>query len=219
MTKPLTEHEESVLQENFDLFGSNNTSNNAAPKLRKPRKRPAQTGATNTPLPLELLIDPEQPSNSPEAANQTPPPTTHKLTNSAPPHLNSPEKLLAVRATSANAAADQLSQLGINVINYSMEKRDPALKNVADALLDLELEFRIENQSLHWVLVDDERQEAQLLECNFIELVLTCAWFDGEKQKIRRLRGRAYIDACTELARQLSLKDQTRTLESATQNG
>ncbi len=212
MTKPLTENEASVLQENFDLFGSDNTSNNVALKTRKPRKKSTQTSTTNTPEPLELLTDTAQPTNNPEGVSQTPSQATHKSISSTPPTINSPEKLLAVRASSAHAAADQLSQLGINVINYSMEKRDPALKNVADALLDLELEFRIENQSLHWVLVDDERQEAQLLECNFIELVLTCAWFDGEKQKIRRLRGRAYIDACMNLARQLSLKDQTRTL-------
>lgn len=203
MTKPLTENEMSVLQENLDLFGGGIISKSTSPKTPKPRKKSTPLKTVKAPEPLELLtIDDPHHCNRVNATNAA----TRTVSTET---INSPEKLLAVRAPSANAAADQLSHQGINVVNYSMEKRDPALKNVADALFNMGLEFRRENQLLHWVLVNDQRREAQLLECSFIELVLTCAWFDDKKQKIRGLKGEAYINACTDLARQLDLKNQT----------
>ena len=93
-----------------------------------------------------------------------------------------------------------------------MEKRDPALKNLGEALLDLGLEYKLGSQTLHWLHLKSDQSSAEILQHNAFELVICGRWFEQEKHRIRRLKGIDYIDGCAKIAASLPLKNQARTL-------
>lgn len=257
MSKPLTNNELLVLQENLDLFGSPEdipapkTKKNS-PKTRK-RTAPTQKGRNSksnsivsqtsesttkaTPATADMLnalaevesqeikevqetTVPATPLKEPSTKEQ-PTPTIKTATESsifstsifetptpeAPieehDSASSPEKYLAVRAASSTAAKDLLENDGAHVINYALEKRDPALRNVSESLLDLGMEYRINNQTIHWLLIEDELSVEDHLSKPYVEIAFSSNWFEKEKERIRQLRGIAYLDACLEIAQKL----------------
>ncbi|MGH1371509.1 MAG: hypothetical protein ACRBBW_05710 [Cellvibrionaceae bacterium] len=184
MTTTLSNNELTVLDENLDLF----SDSSATPKPTKPRRRKKPRQTTNSKNESKVRATAAKPL----------PIATEKATCSPP---NTRSKLLAVRAKNSADALSKLGAKGSRVIDYAMEKRDPALKNFALALLDQGLEFRQDKQLLYWTLIDDERTTQDIENWEFVELAITQSWFEEEKRKIRELKGIAYIDACTKLAR------------------
>ena len=98
------------------------------------------------------------------------------------------------------------------MVNYHLEKRDPALRNFTDACLDLGLEYQIDGCNFYWFQIDDEHPVGFYQRFREIELVFTAQWFEEQKTRIRGLAGAEYIDACRELAAAMPLKDQTRDI-------
>ncbi len=90
-----------------------------------------------------------------------------------------------------------------------MEKREITLKNVADALLDRGLAHRVDQRHLYWVLSSSEIDAPTPEQQKLIEVSINKAWFDAQKRHIRRLKGIAYLDACTSIAQLIPLKSQS----------
>ncbi|WP_439134746.1 hypothetical protein [Pseudomaricurvus sp.] len=194
MSKPLTNNEIQVLQENLDLFGSplndadtqtSKTKRQTNSKARKPN-RAKQTTSHVEPATTDMLVEIEKATPIPDAK------ADYSLI-----------KYLAIRATSGSAAKERLENQGAQVINYALEKRDPALRNISDALLNLGLEYRLDNQTIHWVLIEDNLTTEEHRACSHTEIAFYADWFTEEKNRIRQLRGTAYLDACSLIAQKL----------------
>jgi hypothetical protein len=125
------------------------------------------------------------------------------------------EKYIAVRLKSIHHGEDRFSADACTIVNSRMEKREPALKNITDALFDLGVEYEIDSHALFWFLIDDD-QAADEHQCYAdIELAFEASWYDAEKARIRGYTGIHYYDACVELAKAFTLKDQTRLISDA----
>lgn len=120
------------------------------------------------------------------------------------------QKYVAVRLRSAQHGNVGFSLQKATVINYSLEKRDPALRNLTEALYTLGLEYKLGGCALHWFHIDDKREPEYYLNLREVEFAFTTEWFDGEKARIRGLAGFEYIDACADIAKSLTIKDQQR---------
>lgn len=257
MSKPLTNNELLVLQENLDLFGlpedipASKTKKNS-PKTKK-RTAATQKGRNNksnsivnqaaesstkaTPATTDMLNELAEvqsqeikevqettvPASRPKEQSAKEQPTSTIKTATEPSifeasifesplpetaieendSASSPEKYLAVRAASSTSAKELLENEGAHVINYALEKRDPALRNISDSLLDLGMEYRINNQTIHWLLIEDELCIEDHLSKPYVEIAFSSNWFEKEKERIRQLRGIAYLDACLEIAQKL----------------
>ncbi len=125
------------------------------------------------------------------------------------------EKYIAVRLKSIHHGEERFSTAGCTIVNSRMEKREPALKNITDALYDLGVDYEIDNHALFWFLIDDEQPVEEHLCYADIELVFEASWYDAEKARIRGYTGIHYYDACVELAKAFALKDQTRLISDA----
>ncbi|MYM62169.1 hypothetical protein [Pseudomaricurvus sp. HS19] len=117
-------------------------------------------------------------------------------------------QILGVRSSSAVQAREWLSGQGISIENYAIEKRDPALRNLAEALLDRGVEYRIEGRALEWFLVSSEQPSSELLLLPGVEVAFSVDWFESRKAHIRRLKGGDYIDACGAIADHLPLRQR-----------
>ncbi len=125
------------------------------------------------------------------------------------------EKYIAVRLKSIHHGEDRFSAEACTIVNSRMEKREPALKNITDALFDLGIEYEIDSHALFWFLIDDDQAVDELLCYADIELAFEASWYDAEKARIRGYTGIHYYDACVELAKAFTLKDQTRLISNA----
>lgn len=125
------------------------------------------------------------------------------------------EKYIAVRLRSIHHGEERFSAAGCTIVNSRMEKREPALKNITDALYDLGVEYEIDNHALFWFLIDDDQAVDERLCYADIELAFDASWYDAEKARIRGYTGIHYYDACVELAKAFTLKDQTRLISDA----
>lgn len=210
MTKSLSDNELTTLKENLDLFDPKHQNDAAIErKLKRKTQRPtpkktATTKSQTTTQSFEIF-DADCPKSDTAVNPKKPKPENPSETASLT--VDSSMKLLATRGKNAAEAASKLTARGVTVIDYSIDKRDPALRNFALALLDRGLEFRIEGQLVHWVLINDSRATTEIQQWKSIELAISQIWFDEEKRKIRELKGIAYIDACTKLAEHFDLKD------------
>ncbi len=223
MSKPLSHQEQHVLQDNFDLFAEpsnqdrsrNDTDKTVARSAKKPRTH-GRRKQNNEPAPkqpkkasAENRSDSAPHGNS-DAKNKRKP----KILGGLPPLDNlqpnkKGESYLGIRATSIETGVKQLENTGIAVDNYAMEKREITLKNVADALLDRGLAHRVDQRYLYWVLSSSEIDAPTPEQQKLIEVSINKAWFDAQKRHIRRLKGIAYLDACTSIARLIPLKGQS----------
>ena len=122
------------------------------------------------------------------------------------------EKYVAVRLRSQHHGQIGFSLQNANVINYALEKRDPALKNLAEALYEKGLEYSINGCNLYWFHIDDTREPSYYLNLREVEFAFTRKWFELEKARIRGYSGLQYIDACADIANNLTVKDQTRDI-------
>ncbi len=125
------------------------------------------------------------------------------------------EKYIAVRLKSIHHGEDRFSAEACSIVNSRMEKREPALKNITDALYDLGIEYEIDSHALFWFLIDDDQAVDEHLCYADIELAFEASWYDAEKARIRGYTGIHYYDACVELAKAFTLKDQTRLISDA----
>lgn len=222
MTKPLTHNEISVLEENFDLFGSPieqlpNLNDQPTNGLRHYAGKSAKADEKNSMSCGEDLfgptVAPTQPARpAPQQTIDAPAPTKTAAINTTE---ESSEKYFGLRASSTTKAKEILARYDISIINYALEKRDPALRNLSDALFDSGLEHQINRQSLYWFLIDDDRQCRQLFELGPVEITFCAQWFADQKKRIRPLRGADYINACADIASQFSIKDQQRNIDAA----
>lgn len=215
MTKPLSDNELTALEENLDLFDSRHqndaaTEHKPTPKTQRSIPTKAATAKSQITAKNFEIFDTDCPQTGMTKTSKESKPNPSPETRS--PVENTSLKLLAVRGKSACEAASKLSGKGATVVDYSIDKRDPALRNFALALLDRGLEFRLKEQLVHWVLINDNRPATEIEQWKSIELVISQIWFEEEKKKIRELKGIAYIDACTQLAECFDLKDQSRDL-------
>jgi hypothetical protein len=125
------------------------------------------------------------------------------------------QKYIAVRLKSVHHGLTGFSIQEAKVINYSLEKRDPALKNIMESLLELGLEFNIDGCGIYWFHIDDDRDLEFYRSLREVEFVFSTEWLDGKKAGIRGYSGMAYVDACTAIAKELSIKDQSRDIAYA----
>ncbi|BFM14796.1 hypothetical protein R50073_09790 [Maricurvus nonylphenolicus] len=125
------------------------------------------------------------------------------------------EKYVAIRLKSIHHGEERFSAKGCTIINSRMEKREPALKNITDALFDLGLDYEIDKHSLVWFLIDDDQSAEEHLCYVDIEVAFEACWYEAEKARIRGYTGIHYYDACVELAKGFTLKDQTRLISDA----
>ncbi|MAZ87699.1 MAG: hypothetical protein CL693_08635 [Cellvibrionaceae bacterium] len=225
MSKSLSHQEQHVLQDNFDLFGETTDKDKAQQKATKIKSPTTAKPPHRTPQKQNAGATAKQPENTTKRrpqkrtqANKKTPEKKHvpQTTDCAPAldQLHPNDKgisYLAIRASSADAGIKQLKELGVGIDNYAMDKREITLKNVADALLDRGLKYRIDQQTIHWVLSDSEIDTQTLKQQDWIELSINKAWFDAQKFRIRRLKGIAYLEACAMIAQQIALKNQTES--------
>lgn len=125
------------------------------------------------------------------------------------------EKYVAIRLKSIHHGEERFSAKGSTIVNSRMEKREPALKNITDALFDLGLDYEIDKHSLVWFLIDDDQAAEEHLCYVDIEIAFEASWYEAEKARIRGYTGIHYYDACVELAKGFTLKDQTRLISDA----
>ncbi len=125
------------------------------------------------------------------------------------------EKYIAVRLKSIHHGEDRFSASDCKIINSRMEKREPALKNITDALYDLGLDYEIDNHALFWFLIDDDQSVDNHRCYGDVEIAFEARWYDAEKARIRGYTGIHYYDACVELAKAFAVKDQTRLISAA----
>jgi len=122
------------------------------------------------------------------------------------------EKIILVRLKSFYHGKTGFDQQGADVINAGLEKRDPALRNINEALLDQGLVYEVDGCGLHWFLIDDDRDVDYYLGLNEVEIAFDAAWFDTQKARIRGYAGIRYYDACVAIAQSFPLKDQQRPI-------
>lgn len=121
-------------------------------------------------------------------------------------------KHIAVRLKSPHHGYAGFTVQKSTVLNSGLDKRDPALKNITEALYDNALEYRVDGCSLFWFQVDDEHSLDYYLNMNEVEIAFDSAWYEKEKARIRGFSGHRYYDACAELAKQWTLKAQDREI-------
>jgi hypothetical protein len=122
-------------------------------------------------------------------------------------------KHIALRLKKAHHADIGFSLKNANIINASLEKRDPALKNLIEGLHSRGLEFVVDGCSLYWFQIEDDRPPSFYFELNEVECVFESAWFESHKEKIRHMAGIKYYDASAGLAENFDIKDQSRRID------
>lgn len=100
-----------------------------------------------------------------------------------------------------------------DIVNSVLEKRDPALRNIIEALQDRGLAYSVDGCDLYWFQVDDERTPCYYQKMNEVEVVFSSEWFEKEKEKIRHYGGIKYYDACSNLVQEYEIKNQQRKIQ------
>lgn len=98
------------------------------------------------------------------------------------------------------------------VINANIEKRDPALKNLIEGLIDKGMEYTVDGCNLFWFQIDDNHPLEHYEPMNEVEVVFDSEWFENKKESFRHMSGMRYFDASAGLAEQFDLKDQHRKI-------
>ncbi|BFM16859.1 hypothetical protein R50073_30420 [Maricurvus nonylphenolicus] len=122
------------------------------------------------------------------------------------------QKYVAVRLKSVHHGLTGFAIQEAKVINYNLEKRDPALKNIIDALLEQGLEYTVNGCGIFWFHIDDERDLAFYESLREVEFAFSTEWLDSKKASIRGYTGMEYVDACAAIAKELTIKDQSRDI-------
>lgn len=102
---------------------------------------------------------------------------------------------------------------GASVIDYHIEKRDPALRNIHSAVVGSKLETEIDGCQVYWFLINTNNEQNGVdhyLNLNEVELCIPAADFTAFTQSIRGLKGVPYLDACDAFTESLPIKKQSR---------
>lgn len=99
-----------------------------------------------------------------------------------------------------------------SVVNSVLEKRDPALRNIIEALIHKGLAYTVDGCDLFWFQVEDQRTPEYYEQMNEVEVVFSSEWFEKEKEKIRHYGGAKYYDACSDLVKGYMIKNQERKI-------
>jgi len=98
------------------------------------------------------------------------------------------------------------------VINANIEKRDPALKNLIEGLINHGMDYTVDGCDLYWFQIDDEFPVSHYQPMNEVEVVFESEWFEQKKESFRHMSGMKYFDASAGLAADFALKDQNRKI-------
>lgn len=98
------------------------------------------------------------------------------------------------------------------VVNANIEKRDPALKNLIEGLIDQGLAYSVDGCDLFWFQIEDDYPASHYAPFNEVEVVFESAWFEAQKDSFRHMSGMKYFDASAGLAKQFTLKNQQREI-------
>ena len=123
---------------------------------------------------------------------------------------------IAVRLRSVYHGKAGFEFRGASVIDYHIEKRELALKNIHQALVPQKLAIDIDGCQVYWFLIDsqdEQKDKDYFLRFNEVELCIPVADFEVTKNAIRGLKGVAYLNACEDYAAQLRVKDQQRAIQ------
>lgn len=124
--------------------------------------------------------------------------------------------LIAVRLRSVYHGKTGFEFRGASIIDYHIEKRDTALKNIHQSLLSQKMAPAVDGCQLYWFLIDSNdalKGEHYFLTFNEVELCLPVADFEMTKSAIRGFKGVAYLNACEDYANQFLVKDQARKIQ------
>ena len=122
-------------------------------------------------------------------------------------------KHIAVRLQKAHHGEIGFSLKNATIVNASLEKRDPALKNLVEGLNRKGLQYTVDGCDLYWFQIDDQRPLSFYAALNEVECVFESDWFEAEKEKIRHMSGIRYFDASAGLADHFVIKDQQRAID------
>ncbi|NIB39963.1 hypothetical protein HBA55_10220 [Pseudomaricurvus alkylphenolicus] len=123
------------------------------------------------------------------------------------------KKHIAVRLKSYYHAEAGFSHNGATVINGALEKRDPALRNITEELYNQGMAFDVDDCSLFWFQIEDDKPASFYSTFNEVELAFESDWLEEQKSRMRSMGGNMYYNACAEIARSFNLKDQSREIQ------
>lgn len=98
------------------------------------------------------------------------------------------------------------------IVDSSVEKKDPALKNLAEGLHDRGLAYGIDGCRIIWLVVEDNHEVNFYRQFNEVEIVFTQAWLEQRKALVRHLSGVDYCGTTIRWAEEFQLKPQDRAL-------
>lgn len=99
-----------------------------------------------------------------------------------------------------------------SLIASRIERRDPALRNLAEGMEKFGLQIRVDGCNLYWLLIEDENTLDYYQRKNEVECVFSYTWFEEFKKSIRYFQGMQYVDKCEQLAKEFEIKDQSRKI-------
>ena len=121
-------------------------------------------------------------------------------------------KHIAVRLKSPHHGYAGFAVQKSTVLNSGLDKRDPALRNLTEALYDRGLAYDVDGCGLYWFQIEDAHSLEYYRNLNEVEVVFESSWYDAEKARIRGFSGHRYYDACAEMAKTWALGDQNRKI-------
>ncbi|GLS27821.1 hypothetical protein [Marinibactrum halimedae] len=118
---------------------------------------------------------------------------------------------LCVRAQSLTIAKAALAEAGAVIIRSQVDKIQPALRNLSEALVDRGMAWRLGETSFYWLEVEHKVIHlAQWLRFSCVELALDYQWLQTQLKLIRGLKGAAYVEAAYRWCKKFTLKSQSR---------
>lgn len=123
------------------------------------------------------------------------------------------KKYLMFRTHTLRDALWVMDHQDASVVNSSMERRDPALRNLIEGMQQRGLQHEVDGCPLHVFLIEDERDTDYYDQFNEVEACFDADWFDREKAKVRFMKGAAYHDVTSGWSSQFALKNQKRSID------
>jgi len=100
-----------------------------------------------------------------------------------------------------------------HLVDANIEKRDPALRNFTEGLLENGLSHIVDGCRMYWFQIKDANPLEYYQQMNEVECVFDSDWFEEQKKRIRYYQGAQYVDQCIQLAKQFTIKNQERKID------
>ncbi len=123
------------------------------------------------------------------------------------------KKYIALRIRNISDAKAAFRRHSAIVIDSSVDKKDPALKNLAEGLHERGLAYGIGGCRVIWLVIDDARDVKFYQQFNEVEIAFSHEWLEERKSKVRYLSGLDYCEAANSWADELVIKPQDRLVE------